>query len=161
MVSSYFLRNVPISKYLHLCTNTYQNCVYLLYRLKALYLFGTISVSCDCVYICYTLSGCLILIDLKIFVHSFLPPLQLVLESEEQQSFTSTVVEDLEKGQSLAPTSPQAAYLLSSAYHRMAGMQQSMQLLETARGLFTEAIQKFPDFGDGLLLYAMVCEMEI
>ncbi len=67
-----------------------------------------LSLSCECVYICYTVSGCLILItDLKIFVHSFLPPLQLVLESEEQQSFTSTVVEDLEKGQSLAPTSPQ------------------------------------------------------
>lgn len=88
-------------------------------------------------------------------------PLQLSLESEDPQAPLGTLVEDLEKGLSLAPTSPQAAYLLASAYHRMAGLQQSMQLLETAKTKFGEAVQKFPNFGDGLLLYAMVCGVVI
>ncbi len=50
MVSSYFLRNVPISKYLQLCTNTYQIAfIYSIDRLKALYVdrvFRFIYFSC-------------------------------------------------------------------------------------------------------------------
>ncbi len=84
-----------------------------------------------------------------------------MLESEEQQAGIGTVVQDLEKGLSLAPSSPQVAYLLASAYHRLASMQQSLQLLETAKTKFSEAVEKFPNFGDGLLLYSMVCTVVV
>lgn len=38
----------------------------------------------------------------------------------------------------------------------MAGMTQSMQMLEKAKSKFAEAREKFPTYADGLILYALV-----
>ena len=58
----------------------------------------------------------------------------------------------------MAPTSPYASYSLASTFHRIAGMHQSMQMLESARQKFEDAVKKFPNYVDGLVLYALVRE---
>ena len=56
----------------------------------------------------------------------------------------------------MAPNSPHAAYSLATAFHRIAGMTQSMQTLQQAKAKFDEARGKFPEFADGLILYSLV-----
>ena len=85
-----------------------------------------------------------------IHIHS-----QVGLETEDPSQLT-TVVQDLEKAVAQAPDFPYAQFTLASAYHRMAGVQQSMQLVETARVKFNDAVKRFPTFADGLVLYALV-----
>lgn len=68
----------------------------------------------------------------------------------------SSCIGDLEKAVSLTPTSGHASYLLATACFRMACVAQSMQMFTKAGSLFEEARKKFPDFVDGLILYAMV-----
>ena len=81
---------------------------------------------------------------------------QVGMEAEDIQGLTS-VTEDLEKALKMAPNSPYALFSLASVFHRMASVHQSMQLLESARLKFEDAVQKFPNYTDGLILYAMVC----
>ena len=80
---------------------------------------------------------------------------QVSLEGDDMNGL-STVSEDLEKAIKLAPNCPFALYSLASTYHRIAGIHQSMQLLESARIKFEDAVRKFPNFVDGLILYSMV-----
>ena len=80
---------------------------------------------------------------------------QLNLESEDLQLMPS-VISDLEAAITIAPNSPYAAYSLASSYHRLAGLNQSVQILETAQMKFREAMQKFPTYADGLVLHALV-----
>lgn len=68
----------------------------------------------------------------------------------------SLCIADLEKAVNLAPKSGHAAYLLATAYFRKACLAQSMQLFTKAGSQFEEAIKTFPDFVEGLILYAMV-----
>ena len=69
----------------------------------------------------------------------------------------STVLDDLEAAAQQAPHSPYIYFSLASAYHRSAGIHQSMQLIGTAQAKFEEANKKFPEYADGLILYSMVC----
>ena len=70
------------------------------------------------------------------------------------------VIEGLKKAISLAPQSAYALYSLATAYHRLAGMSQSEQILGEAINTFNKAYGKFPEYGDGLVLYAMVsCDL--
>ena len=71
----------------------------------------------------------------------------------------SSCILDLEKAVSMAPKSGHAAYLLATAYFQKACLAQSMELFTKAGSQFEEAIKKFPDFVDGLILYAMVSSM--
>ena len=80
---------------------------------------------------------------------------QLGLESEDPQGL-NVVSEDLEKAVKMAPNFPYASYSLASTYHRIAGLLQSVQTLELARDKFEEAVKKFPNYVDGLVLYALV-----
>ena len=81
--------------------------------------------------------------------------LQVCLESEEMSNL-DTVVEDLTKAVEKAPQQPYPIYSLASSFHRLASISQSMQLIQTARIKFQEALRKFPTFADGLILYALV-----
>ena len=56
----------------------------------------------------------------------------------------------------MAPNFPYASYSLASTYHRIAGLLQSVQTLELARDKFEDAVKKFPNYVDGLVLYALV-----
>ena len=67
-----------------------------------------------------------------------------------------SVVEDLTKAVERAPQQPYPIYSLASSFHRLASISQSMQLIQTARIKFQEALRKFPTFADGLILYALV-----
>ena len=66
-------------------------------------------------------------------------------------------MEDLKKALVLVPESAYAMFSLGTAYHRVASMTQSTQMLSMATSTFTEAAEKFPEFVDGIVLYAMVC----
>lgn len=66
------------------------------------------------------------------------------------------MVEDLKKTLAMVPDCPYAAFSLATTYHRLAGMSQSMQVLTQSTAHFEEASKKFPQFVDGLVLYAMV-----
>ena len=81
---------------------------------------------------------------------------KIILETAEDPNQLSKCIDDLEKAIRMAPNSAHAAYSLASAYHRLAGMTQSMQVLETARIKFEENRGKFPNFADGMILYALV-----
>lgn len=78
------------------------------------------------------------------------------LETEDVTTNLDTVVDDLTKAVNAAPDQAYPLYSLAAAYHRMASMKQSMQLVETARSKFQDAFKKFPKFADGLILYALV-----
>ena len=80
---------------------------------------------------------------------------QVGLESEDPQGL-NVVSEDLEKAVKMAANFPYASYSLASTYHRIAGLLQSVQTLELARDKFEEAVKKFPNYVDGLVLYALV-----
>jgi import receptor subunit TOM70 len=82
------------------------------------------------------------------------PENEVSLETEEAMNLDS-VIDDLSKAVSAAPDQPYPLYSLASSYHRMASIQQSMQLVETARSKFQNALNKFPKFADGLILYAL------
>ena len=56
----------------------------------------------------------------------------------------------------MAPNFPYACYSLVSTYHCIAGVLQSVQTLELARNKFEDAVKKFPNYVDGLVLYALV-----
>ena len=87
----------------------------------------------------------------------FLFPLsQTGLESDDVQGFTAAA-DDLERALRMSPGSPFILYSLASTYHRIASVHQSVQLLESARLKFEEAVAKFPSFVDGIILYALVC----
>ncbi len=77
------------------------------------------------------------------------------MDTEEPQAFLS-VLDDLERALKMAPESPFILYSLASTYHRIAGASQSMQQLELARVKFDEAVKKFPNYVDGLILYSLV-----
>jgi import receptor subunit TOM70 len=79
---------------------------------------------------------------------------RVCLESEEMSNLDS-VVEDLTKAVERAPQQPYPIYSLASSFHRLASISQSMQLIQTARIKFQEALRKFPTFADGLILYAL------
>ena len=81
--------------------------------------------------------------------------LQVSLETEDVSNL-DTVISDLSKAVIAAPDQPYPLYSLASSYHRLAGINQSMQLIETARIKFQDALKKFPKFADGLILYALV-----
>ena len=81
---------------------------------------------------------------------------KIILETAEGPDQLSKCINDLERAIKMAPNSAHAAYSLASAYHRLAGMTQSMQVLETARTKFEENRGKFPNFADGLILHALV-----
>ena len=66
------------------------------------------------------------------------------------------VVKDLKKATILAPQSAFALFSLATAYHRVAKMMQSKLILIKAVSTFKEAFIKFPEYGDGLVLFAMV-----
>ena len=84
---------------------------------------------------------------------------QVSLETEDLTNLQS-VISDLSKAVSGAPEQPYPLYSLASSFHRLASINQSMQFIETARSKFQEAFKKFPKFGDGLILYALVwCEL--
>ena len=68
------------------------------------------------------------------------------------------MIEDLKEALVRMPESAYAAFSLATAYHRIASMNQSMQLLSQATAKFEEASKKFPDFTDGMVLYALVGE---
>ena len=80
---------------------------------------------------------------------------QVSLETEDVMNLDS-VIDDLSKAVKAAPDQPYPLYSLASSYHRMASVNQSMQLVETARSTFQNALNKFPKFADGLILYALV-----
>lgn len=80
---------------------------------------------------------------------------QVSLETEDVSNL-DTVISDLSKAVVSAPDQPYPLYSLASSYHRLAGINQSMQLIETARSKFQDALKKFPKFADGLILYALV-----
>ena len=67
-----------------------------------------------------------------------------------------SVISDLSEAVRAAPDQPYPLYSLASSYHRLASINQSMQLIESARTKFQEALKKFPKFADGLILYALV-----
>ena len=81
--------------------------------------------------------------------------IQVSLETEDLSNLNS-VISDLSKAVSSAPDQPYPLYSLASSFHRLASVNQSMQLIETARAKFQEALKKFPKFADGLILYALV-----
>ena len=56
----------------------------------------------------------------------------------------------------MTPNFPYASYSLVSTYHCIAGLLQSVQTLELARDKFEDAVKKFPNYVDGLVLYALV-----
>ena len=56
----------------------------------------------------------------------------------------------------MAPNFPYASYSLASTYHHIAGLLQSVQTLELARDKFEDAVKKFPNYVDGLVLYTLV-----
>jgi tetratricopeptide (TPR) repeat protein len=92
----------------------------------------------------------------KTYLHTiYFLLLQVCLESEEMSNLDS-VVEDLTKAVERAPQQPYPIYSLASSFHRLASISQSMQLIQTARIKFQEALRKFPTFADGLILYALV-----
>ena len=80
---------------------------------------------------------------------------QVSLETEDLTNLQS-VISDLSKAVSSAPDHPYPLYSLASSFHRLASVNQSMQLIEAARTKFQEALKKFPKFADGLILYALV-----
>ena len=83
--------------------------------------------------------------------------IQMMLESPEDPKSMETVIEDLKKALELEPLSAYAMFSLGTAYHRVASIMQSAQMLSMATSTFEEASKKFPTFVDGLVLYAMVC----
>ena len=56
----------------------------------------------------------------------------------------------------MAPNFPYASYSLASTYHCIAGLLQSVQTLELARDKFEDAVKKFLNYVDGLVLYTLV-----
>ena len=83
----------------------------------------------------------------------------MCLETAEDPTKLSACIDDLERALEMSPNSAHAAYSLASAYHRMAGMTQSMQTLEIAKAKFEEARGRFPDFADGMILHSLVTDI--
>lgn len=79
------------------------------------------------------------------------------MESENQSlDLISNAVSDLETALKLAPGHSYSHYRLAAAYHRLMGITQSMQLMETVKSKFEKAYRQFPSNAEGLVLYAMV-----
>ena len=78
------------------------------------------------------------------------------MESSEDIESMKVVVVSLEKATTMAPESPYALYSLAEAYHRLGSLIHSEQILNKAVNVPDKAIEKFPDYGNGLILYAMV-----
>ena len=79
------------------------------------------------------------------------------LESASKPEDLESAIADLKRAVDKAPESSYAAFSLATAYHRMAGVSQSEQLLAQTTARFEEAAARFPTFTDGMVLYAMVC----
>ena len=79
------------------------------------------------------------------------------MESENQAiELVSNAVADLEKAIKMAPDHAYAHYHLAAAKHRLMGLTQSMQLMESVKSMFDKAYKRFPSNAEGLVLYAMV-----
>ena len=87
-----------------------------------------------------------------VFIHRA----RIVMESENQSlDLISNAVSDLETALKLAPGHSYSHYRLAAAYHRLMGITQSMQLMETVKSKFEKAYRQFPSNAEGLVLYAM------
>eukprot|EP00731_Ephydatia_muelleri_P011853 Em0006g747a len=81
---------------------------------------------------------------------------RIVMESENQAlDLVNGAVRDLETAAKLAPDHSYCHYRLAAAYHRLMGITQSMQLMETVKSKFEKAYRQFPSNAEGLVLYSM------
>ena len=78
------------------------------------------------------------------------------LESSGDASVLHSGIDTLEKVLERVPDCPFATFTLATSYHRLAGMTQSQLCLQQAMSKFEEGSKKFPEYVDGMVLYAMV-----